>query len=151
MCFFVSVLVCGAFLTQRSTRFSLHVCLLFDGFGKKGKPRRKQGQPGRLWSHLLSLMFGWRNLRKSLKTLEKNDILSPFALCVGACFHHCDLMFSRMLSNASLRISKAFSACFLALCLARPSFQSQPEISILIWYLHTKNVKHTRQRVGGKS
>ena len=82
-----------------------------------------------------------------LKHQGKNDILSPFALCVGACCHHCDLMFARMFSNASLRISEAFSACFLDLCLARPNLQSQPEISIVIWYLHTKKAKNNKDEV----
>ena len=138
------------FLTQRSE--VLITCLLVvRWFWQKGQAKKETRATRTASKPFWSLMFGCRNLRKSFKTLGKNYILSPFALCVEACFHHCDLMFARMFSNASLRISEAFSACVLALCLARPSFQSQPEISILIWYLHTKNAKHTRQRVGGKS
>ena len=56
-------------------------------------------------------------------------------------------MLARMLSNASLRISEAFSACFLDLCLARPDLQSQLEISILILFLHTKKAKNNKDDV----
>ena len=141
MCFFDSFLVCGAPFDTAFHEVLITCLLVVRWFWQDGQAKKET----------CSLMFGCSNLRKTLKTLEKNDMLSPLALCVGACCHHCDLMFARMFSNASLRISEAFSACFLALCLARPSFQSQPEISILILYLHTKNVKNTRQRVGGTS
>ena len=56
-------------------------------------------------------------------------------------------MLARMLSNASLRISEAFSACFPALCLARPSLQSQPEHPFLRWFSHTDKAKHNKDEV----
>ena len=75
------------------------------------------------------------------------DILSAYAVRVRTCFQNCGLIFARMLSNASLRISEAFSACVLALCPARPSLQTQPQNSILIWYLHTKKAKNNKNDV----
>ena len=69
---------------------------------------------------------------KPLKTLCKIDILGRLAVRDLAWLRNCGLIFARMLSNASLRISEAFSACFLALCIARPSLQSQLENPVLM-------------------
>ena len=108
------------FFQMRSAK---HLCFfhVFLDAWRNTAPARKAEQPGRLRDHFWSPILRWRYLWKSFKTLGKINDLGGFAMRVLASFRNCCLMLARMLPNASLRTSKGFSACFLALGLARPS------------------------------
>ena len=121
--------------------------IFVDIFWKKMRQKRNTEQQGRLRDSFWSPIPQCQHFRKSLKTLCKIDILDRLAVRDSAWLRHCYLMLARMLPNASLHISEAFSVCFLDLCLARPNLQSQPEISIVIWYLHTKKAKNNKDKV----